>query len=499
MPHRTLADLLEELGRAGELAPVDAEVDSRGEVAEITRRIARQAGPALLFRNVQGHEIPLLTNLLATEARICRALGVETIEEVIGRIDRMLNSSGGEGWLERLRFGASSSANASFAANRVKSGACQQIVRLGRDVNLEDFPFLQHSPQMGAESEPPTISAATILSAQPDSHAQVFLNGDVEVSGRDRLIAVWSDVASALPLIQEYAARQARMPVAIVLGGDPAMQLAAASPLPADTNPLGLAGLLREKPLDAVPCRSVDLLAPAEADIIIEGQIDPAEDEARTAPRLSPTGRILAALAGHTIHVTAVTHRANRILPAVVPGIDCNENCIRDRTMARVFLPFLKTRIPELVDFDLPLAAGARHLAILAIRKSYAGQARQVAMRAWGMRPFGFARLLVVVDAAIDVRDAEQVWAAIVHETHLVHDVWNAAFTRDPLDPTSSMDAIGPGRAGTELVSNRMAIDATPKLALEGRGSRARNASLDREIEKLVTERWAQYGLGPEK
>ena len=134
MAHRTLADFLEELGRAGELAPVDAEVDPCLEVAEITRRVARQAGPALLFRSVKGHDIPLLTNLLGSESRICRALGVETIEEAIGRIDRVLNSSGGEGWLERLRIGSKAGAVANFAANRVKSGACQQIVRLGGDV-----------------------------------------------------------------------------------------------------------------------------------------------------------------------------------------------------------------------------------------------------------------------------------------------------------------------------------------------------------------------------
>ena len=106
MSHRTLADFLEELGRAGELAPVDAEVDPCREVAAITRRIARQAGPALLFRRVKGHDIPLLTNLLGSESRVCRALGVETIEEATARVDRLLNSSGGEGWLERLRAGS---------------------------------------------------------------------------------------------------------------------------------------------------------------------------------------------------------------------------------------------------------------------------------------------------------------------------------------------------------------------------------------------------------
>jgi 4-hydroxy-3-polyprenylbenzoate decarboxylase len=481
--HRTLADFLEELGRAGELAPVDAEVDPRLEVADVTRRVARRAGPALLFRSVKGHDIPLVTNLLGTEPRICRALGVDTLEEAIGRTDRMLNSSGAEGWLERLRFGASSGPVAAFAANRVKTGACQQIVRLGGDVQLEELPALQ----TGTEIETLTISSATILSAEPDSHAQVSLQGDLQIAGRDRLTAVWTDVAGASPLFQEYAVREARMPVAVVIGGDPAVQLAASAPMPPDVDPLRLAGLLREKPLDVVVCRSVDLLAPAEADIVIEGYIDPADAETRSAPRFSPTGRILGEASGRTIHVVAVTHRANRIFPAAIPG-DGNEVCLRDRAMARVFAPFLKTRIPELVDFDLPLSGGARHLAIIAIRKTYPGQARQVAMAACAMRPFRFARLLVVVDADVDVRQADQVWEAIAHDAHLVRDVWQHAGPCDPLDPTSAENELG----------QRMVIDATRKLVGEGQPSQRPNAILDRDTETLVTDRWSMYGLGPE-
>ncbi len=484
MPHRTLADFLEELGRAGELAPVNAEVDPRLEVAEITRRVARRAGPALLFRCIKGHDIPLLTNLLGTELRVCRALGVETIEEATGRVDRGLNSSGSEGWLERLRLGARNGAAASFSANRVKSGACQQIVRLGGDVDLEELPC----PQSGVEVKTPAIPAATILSAEPDSHAQLFLPGDLQISGRDRLTAAWSDIAVAMPLFQEYASRQAQMPIAVVIGGDPAVDLAAAAPMPAAVDPLGLAGMLREKSLDAVACRSVDLLAPAEADIVIEGHIDPADGETRTAPRFSTSGRIIADQAGYTIHVTAVTHRANRIFPAAIAGPDCHEVCLRNRIMSRIFLPLLQLRISELVDFDLPLSGAARYLAVLAIRKTYAGQAHQVATVAWGMRPFCFAKLLVIVDADVDVCDAAQVWAVIAHEAHPVRDVWLHSAPADPLDSTSTAGELG----------RRMAIDATRKSAAEGGVSGPRNASTDAEMEKLVSQRWNEYGLGPE-
>jgi 4-hydroxy-3-polyprenylbenzoate decarboxylase len=477
MPYRTLAEFLEDLGRAGELAPVDAEVDPRLEVAEVARRVAWKSGPAILFRNVRGHDIPLLTNLLATEARVCRALGTTSIDEAAGRVDRMLNAAGGEGWLERLRFGSKSGAAGNGSANRVKSGACQQIVQIGSDVNLLDLPLVQ----TGTEVQTPALPSATILSAEPDSHAQRFLRGDLQLAGRDRLVATWTDVADPKHLLRQYRQRAGRMPIAVLIGGDPAVQLAAAAPMPSTADPLGLAGLLREKPLDAVACRSIDLLVPAESDIVIEGYIDPAEPAARGEPRYSPTGRVLGSQPGLTIHVTAVTHRANRVFSAVIPGVDCNECCVRDRTIARVFLPLLKLRIPELVDFDLPLSGGARHLAVLAIRKTYAGQARHVATVAWGMRPLDFARLLVVVDEEVDVRDAEQVFEAIVHEAHAVDDLWELAGPRDPIDPTASSGEL----------SRRMAIDATQSSASEDQETQ------EGDIAQLVSQRWAQYGLGP--
>ena len=426
------------------MAPVDAEVDCRLEAAEITRRIAREGGPALLFRRVKGHDIPLLTNLLGSESRVCRALGVDTLEEAAGRVQQALKPSG-DGWLERLGLGAHGGSVASLAANRVKSGACQQVLRLGSDVQLEELPCTQGSK----EAPLPAIASATMLSAEPDSHAQVFLRGDVQISGRDRLTAAWSDMAGAAALLGEYAARQARMPVAVVVGGDPAVHLGAAAPVPSTVDPLGLAGWLREKPLDAVACRTIDLLAPAESDIVIEGFIDAAEGQAETGPRSSPTGRLIGKQPGYTVHVTAITHRANRIFSAAIPQRESSEVCLRDRVMARVFLPLLKMRIPDLVDFDLPMSGGARRLAVVAIRKTHAGQAHQAATSAWAVRPFHFAKLLVVVDADVDVRDAEQVWAAIAHETHPVRDISTHPAPPDPLDPALRPANLGGGWRST--------------------------------------------------
>ncbi len=464
MPYRNLADFLEDLGRAGELAPVDAEVDPCLEVAEVTRRVARQNGPALLFRNVKGHDIPLVTNLFGTESRILRALGADSIEEATARIDRALNGGGSEGWLERLRFGGKSGAAASFAANKVKSGPSQQVVRLGSDVNLQDLPLSPWGPQ-----KHPTMFSALMLSAFPETHAQILLHGNVSVLGRDLACANWSENAYPSRVVKAYRDVGGRIPLAIVVGGDPAVRLAASAPLPSSVDPIGLAGLLRERPLDAVACQTIDLQVPAEADLIIEGWIDSAD--------VSFLGALGSLSQAQSIHVTAVTHRANHVLSKFVPSVDSSdaynsEAFVCDRTLARIFLPYLKTRIPELVHFDMRPYSRNTGTAVLAIEKTYPTQARHVATVAWGMKPFKFARLLVIVDAETNVCDLDRVLA----ETAQIADWENSVFV---LDGSSEV---------TGTVKRRIAIDATRRCA------RTRHV----QTETLVTDRWAEYGLGPE-
>jgi 4-hydroxy-3-polyprenylbenzoate decarboxylase len=318
-----------------------------------------------------------------------------------------------------------------------------------------------------------------MLSVEPDTNAPVVLRGDLQLRGRDTAIAAWAEMADPSRLIDKYRNRGTRMPLAIVIGGDPAVRLAVAAPLTPAVDPLGLAGLLREKPIDAVACRSLELLVPAESDFVIECHIDPAESEVRVPRQVSSAGLIVGGRPGNNLQVTAVTHRANRVFPAAIAGTDGNECCVIDRLLARLFLPFLQSRMPELVDFDLPYSGGARHLAILAIERTYADQPRHVATVAWGMRPFQFARLLVMVDADVDVRDAEQVLAAITQESHLTDDIWELAGPGDPLDRMSPSGEL----------TRRLTIDAT-------RDRRDKSAA---PIERFVTDRWSEYGLGPEE
>lgn len=484
MPYRCLADFLEELGEAGELVRVEAEVEAVLEAAEITDRTAKAGGPALLFAAVRGHEIPLLTNLLGTEARICRALGISSLEHLAERIAAMADPARPEGWFERLKTAPHVAALGSLAPRRVRGAASQQIVRLGSDVDLGELPVLQSAPGEAG----PAITAAALLTAGADSGRPVAGRFDLQVLGPDRLAVCWAPHDEPARLLAQYARRDQNMPLAAVLGGDPSVVLAAAGPLPGGVDAWALAGLFREKPIDVVRCRSVELEVPAEAEIVVEGHVAPSEPSVEAGPLCTPSGHYHQPRPVPVMHVTAVTHRANPVYPAMVPGRPPQEASMVQRAVARIFLPLVKLAIPELVDYDLPMFAAASHWATLSIEKTYAGQARRVAHAAWGLRQLMFAKLLVVVDEEVDVHDHQEVLSAIAANVHPGRDVFFQQGPRDPLDI-----AVPPGELG-----QKMAIDATAKLPEEHAGPWPKRAVMSEQICRLVSDRWAEYGLGPE-
>ncbi|HUT12106.1 MAG TPA: UbiD family decarboxylase [Thermoguttaceae bacterium] len=484
MSYRCLADFLEDLGHAGELVRVEAEVETGSEVAEITGRIASSGGPALLFGAVAGHEFPLLTNLLGTHARICRALGVASLDETAERIARLAAPAEPEGWFEKIKTAPHAAALAKLPPRRVRSGAAQQIVRLGSDVDLGELPVSQSAPNESGG----TITASIVFTSNAESRRPIAGRYDLRVLGPDRLAVGWAAHDEPARALGDFARLGEKMPLAVVLGGDPAILLAACAPLPPGADVGATAGLFREKPIEVVTCRSIELEVPAEAEIVIEGYVDPSEPPAEAGPWSAPLGHNQPGRPVPVMYVTAITHRANPIYPAIVPGKPPDESCIITQALARIFLPLAKMAISELVDYDLPTFGAGRHWAAISIRKTYAGQAHRVADAAWGLRQLMFAKVLVVVDEGIDVHDQQQVLRAIATNVHPARDVF---FRQGPPDP---FDAATPsGQLG-----HRMGIDATAKLPGEHPGTWPQPVFVSEEIRKLVRDRWAEYGLGPE-
>lgn len=486
MSYRCLADFLEDLGRIGDLVRVQVEVDPALELSDVTLRVAHSRGPALLFGAVKGHDMAVLTNLLATESRICRGLGVASLDEATARIEQLLAPSATEGWLDRLK-GGSHPALASMSPRCVKAAACQQIVRLASDVDLGRLPLLRTSPSQDGRS----VAAATVFTAEPDSHRPVAGRFDLQQVDRTRLAVGWAAHDDHARLLRDYGLRNQKMPLAVVLGGDPAFLLAAAAPLPLGANVCGVAGVLREKPLDVVACRSIDLEVPAEAEVVIEGYCDPAHPPLTLGSLCTPLGCCGLPRMAPVMHVTAVTHRPNPIYTAMVPGPPPHEACTVNRAMQRVFLPLVRLTMPELVDYDLPEFAAARHWAAVSIRKTYPGQGRRAAHAAWGLRPMMFAKMLIVVDEEVDVHDPQEVLAAVAVNMDAACDVFSGEGPADPFDPAAAVGTVG----------HRLAIDATRKLAGEpgpgGSDSEAVGRTMVRDdVDERVSRRWAEYGLG---
>jgi 4-hydroxy-3-polyprenylbenzoate decarboxylase len=293
-------------------------------------------------------------------------------------------------------------------------------VRLGGDVDLLQLPLLRSTP----DEKERILPSAPIITAAPDTQKFVTGRFDLQILDRRQLAVCFADYDEPARAWQEYRRRSEKMPLAIVLGGDPAFMLASAAVLPGEIDACSLAGLFREKPLDVAACRSVDLAVPAEAEIVLEGYLDPQIAPIATGPMLSPLGEMTPPRLAPVMHVTAMTQRANPVYPAIVYGRPPHEASTIARALMQIFMPVMKSAIEELVDFDLPEFGAGRHWAALSIRKSYAAQSQRVAHAAAALKPFWHAKWLVIVDEDIAVRDATSVLAAIATNVNPSRDIW---------------------------------------------------------------------------
>ena len=489
MSFTCLCDFLEDLERSGDLVRIESELDPRLEAAEVARRSCMRGGQAILMGQLAGHDLPVVVNLLATGRRICRALGVESLAEVAERIQDVVDPVEPEGWFERMKTAPSRSLLGKLPPRVVKTGAVQQVVRLGGDVDLNRLPLLHSWPDEPGRA----VTAGVFCSRDSEDGRRLVAPHQLEIIDRDRMAVRWDSHAEARRLFEEYRRRGRSMPVAVVLGGDPVCFLAAMAPLPDAADVWSFAGLLRQRPLDLVPCRSVDLQVPADAEIVIEGTINPDEEAVESGPWCMPSGYYAPPSLAQIMRVTAITQRANPICPAIVLGpmadqvcgseIVSNEWVTITRAMTEAVLPLVRLAIPEMVDFDLPVAGWGRQVALVSIRKTYAGQARRVANAIWGLSAFMFCKLLVLVDEDVDIHHCSAAWTRVSAMVEPGRDTFFSA------GPPNHADPANPAATG------RMAIDATRRL--EGECVRqAKPAEMSKAMRQKVEQRWQEFGLG---
>ena len=478
MVYRALADFLEALADGGQLARVAAEVDPRRELAEIARRSARAAGPALLFDRVRGCPLPIVANLLATEDRACRALGIGSLAELAERTESLVRQGGAQGWLERLKLAPEQPVSERYRAKSVRSAPCQQIVRRGRDIDLAPLAALQ---SWEAESQGSMTAVHLVTSDAVGTRRLTPCRLQYVDSTRlaivDDGLGDWTRLAQAAQVCGE------KLYLAMFLGGDPAYSIAAAVPGSEMLDAYALLGLVRGAVVETVKCKTSALEVPADVDIVLEGIFDPAADPARVTVSGVASPYYRPAIEAPVIQIETLTQRSSCLLPVRLDSEA--EIAVLRKAVERMLLPLVRAAIPELIDYALPIWGGGDRFAFLAIRKTIALQARRAASALWGLPAFQSTKFVVLVDEDVDVQDFAQVWSRVGANVDPARDTFVRPGPAAPADHAFAVPQVG----------CQMGIDATGKLPGEVASNWPAALTVSQEIRDLVDRRWKEYGL----
>lgn len=514
MAYKDLHEFVAALEQAGELVRIKAPVDPLLEVSEIAARVMKQpcpsprgpnhdpvngafGGKALLFENVRGHDMPVLINAYGSYRRMCMALGCDDFDTLAARVNELVQPQIPAGIFAKLKKLPELIHLASLTPKiRGRQGRfsdpcpCQQIVQTD-DADLTQLPVIQCWPEDGKDNPALPharryITMGCVVCEYPQTGARNVGIYRVQLLG-PKLAAMhihpphdgaanwraWKDLGKP-------------MPAAIVLGGEPSIAYAASAPLPPGMDELMLAGFLQGHAIEMVPCKTIDLAVPANAEIVIEGLV--AHDELVTeGPFGDHTGFYSPAGAFPVFHVTAITRRRDAIYPTTVVGYPPMEDYYMGKATERIFLPVLRMLCPEVVDYDLPMFGAFHNFVFVQIRKQYANQARRVMHALWGAGQLAFSKFIVVVDENVNVHDPNDVWFAVGANVDPSRDIEHASGPLDILDHAAP--DIGSG--------GKLGIDATRKLPGEGPPREwPEPLKMSQEIRELVERRWEEYGIG---
>src|SRR6266508_1790238 len=450
------------LEREGELVRVSAEVDPDLEITEINDRVVRAGGPALLFENVKGSSHPLLINQFGTERRIGDVLEMQPPEGLVAKVKG----------LQKLK---------SIADSRpkiVRGGPAQEIVLTGDDVDLDLLPIQRCWPGDPA----PFITLPAVITHDPRTGTRNVGMYRMQKIDRRSTFMHWQLHKDGR---MDYLATDGRLEVAVALGLDPVTAYSASAPLPKHIDELMLAGFLRGEPVELVQGVTVDLEVPAHAEIVLEGYIE--KDElGEEGPFGDHTGYYTAAEPFPVFHVTAMTMRRDAIYPSIVVGKPPQEDAWLGKATERIFLPAIRMSVPELVDYDLPVAGAFHNCCIVSIRKQFPGHAQKVMHAVWGLGLLSLTKSVVVVDESVNVHDYEEVFFRVCANVDPKRDVMLSEGPLDHLDHAPTLQFYG----------GKLGIDATHKGPAEGAREWPPEIEMSDEIRRRVDERWAEYGLG---
>jgi len=454
MSYKNLCKFIDKLEKAGELKKISTFADPFLEISEITDRVSKDKGPALLFEN-NGSDFPLLINAFGSEKRMCIALGVDKLDDIGAEIMDLLKdfSSPKATLFEKLKVLPALGKIASWMPKSISGrGECQEIIMPEPD--LYSLPVLTCWPQDGG----PFITLPVVHTKDPETGTRNVGMYRMQVFGKALTGMHWQLHKNSARHFHAYKKLGMKMPVTVILGGDPVYTYAATAPMPDNFDEYLLAGFLRKNKVELVKCITNDLEVPADADFVIEGFVDPSEEFILEGPFGDHTGFYSLADYYPKFHITCITHRKDAVYPTTIVGVPPMEDEWLGKATERIFLsPIKMTMLPEISDMIMPVEGVFHNIAIVKIKKSYAGQGRKVAHSLWGAGQMMFNKVMIVIDRDIDVSNYPEVLKVMSQAVDPENDVFIVKGPVDVLDHASDRFAFG----------GKLGIDATDKYTEE--------------------------------
>ena len=488
MALKDLGEFIGRLERDGELARIREPVDVELEIAEITDRVSKSGGPALLFerprsaREGTSFAIPLLINALGSKHRCEMALEVSSLEDVAGRLEELLEMKPPEGFLEKVKMLPRLAELSSFLPKSVKTGPVKEIIERDRP-SLASLPIMKCWPEDAGRF----ITFPIVITRSPKTGRRNVGCYRMQVYDEQTTAMHWQIHKGGAEHFRwlEREGKGRRMDVAVALGADPVTMLAGVLPLPADLDEFLFAGFLRRDPLELVSCETVDLEVPANAEIVLEGYVD-LDDIRVEGPFGDHTGYYSLADKFPAFHITCLTRRKDPIYVSTIVGPPPMEDYWMGHAVERIFLPLMRKQLPEVVDMHMPAEGIFHNLMIVAIRKSYPGHARKVMNAIWGLPGAMFTKCIVVVDHDVNVHDMREVaWKALNH----IDPERDIQFTLGPVDQLEHASRL-------PNFGSKMGVDATRKWPTEGFARPwPGEIIMDAETKKKIDELWPRLGL----
>ncbi len=484
MAYKDLREFIEVLERRGLLKRIRAEVDCELEITEITDRVSKKEGRqnvALLFENVRGYDMPVLMNAFGSYERMALALGVEKLDDIAEEIREILKLPYIS--LQNKFSVVSLIPMAKKAVNfpkYVKNAPCQEVVM--DEPDLDKIPILKCWPQDGGAF----VTLPLVFTKNPETGKRNVGMYRLQKYDSRTTGMHWHIHKNGAQNFRDMKARGGeRIEAAVAIGTDPVLTYAATAPLPRDIDEMVFAGFLRHKSVEMVKCKTVDIEVPAHAEIILEGYVR-TDEMRREGPFGDHTGYYSLADDYPVFHVTCITHRKDPIYSATVVGKPPMEDCYLAKATERIFLPLLQQMLPEVVDINMPLEGVFHDCVIVSIKKSFPMQARKVMHAFWGMGQMMNVKMIIVVDAHVNVQDLSEVWWRVYNNIDAKHDLEIVEGPLDVLDHSSPMAKWGA----------KLGIDATKTWPEEGHTREwPDEIEMAEEIRQRVDAKWNSLGL----